>query len=110
MTKQQKIMLGILGVGAIAYYIWRKNRPKAVLVSSRPSQPSDFERKAVLLGTSTPTLSEKEKMTLFGVSNPRQPSDFEGKAVLTGTSTPTLSEKEKMTLFGVSNPRQLIMT
>jgi hypothetical protein len=48
MTKQQKIMIGIIGVGAIAYYLWRKNRPKSVLVSSRPSQPSDFESKAEL--------------------------------------------------------------
>jgi len=28
MTKQQKIMLGILGVGAIAYYIWKNNKDK----------------------------------------------------------------------------------
>jgi len=32
MTKNQKIMLGILGVGAIAYYLWYKNKNKKSIV------------------------------------------------------------------------------
>jgi hypothetical protein len=55
MTKQQKIMLGILGVGAIAYYLWYKNKNKKSIV--------EVTKDTKL--TSTPTISESDKMTLF---------------------------------------------
>jgi len=59
MTKQQKIMLGILGVGAIAYYLWYKNKNKKSIVEVTK------DTEIVVSPKSTPTLSESDKVALF---------------------------------------------